>query len=158
MHWITTQQVQEKSKQFRKDNNKQHYEEKQRERMPQVPTKNDNYQAHTSQERCSICGDSKHIERFSCPASKHQCKICHKYGHVSSLCFKREKHLTRKGLWSKDHPKHINFRLVPFTGKIPYVASHKIYPQAMILSACSYSCNLHRLRPRSQHHIILLPI
>ena len=48
--------------------------------------------------------------------SRHQCTNCHIYGHFST---------TRKGLWSQDHPKHINFRLVQFICKIPYAASQK---------------------------------
>ena len=56
---------------------------------------------------------------------------------ISVACAKRrEKHLTRKSLWSQDHSKHINFRLVQFTHKIPHVASQKTYPQVMILSTC----------------------
>ena len=62
---------------------------------------------------------------------------------------RREKYLTRKGLWSQDHPKHINFRLAQFTCKITYVASQKICLQVKILSACNLSCNLHKLRQRS---------
>ena len=45
---------------------------------------------------------------------------------ISVACAtRRKKHLTRKGLWSQDHPKHINFRLVQFTCNIPYAASQK---------------------------------
>ena len=78
---------------------------------------------------------------------------------ISVACAtRREKHMIRKGLWSQNHPKHINFRLVQFTHKIPYAASQKIYPQTMIFSACSYNSNVHKLRPRSQHHKILLRI
>ena len=66
------------------DNNKQYCNEE-NQRLPQVHKKYDNYQAHASQERCTKCGDSQHIEGFRCPASKHQCRNCHKYGHFSSL-------------------------------------------------------------------------
>ena len=38
-------------------------------------------------DRCSKCGDSSHLEGFTCPVKKYQCKNCHKYGHFTSLCF-----------------------------------------------------------------------
>ena len=38
-------------------------------------------------DRCSKCGDSSHLEGFTCPAKKCQCKNCHKFGHFTSLCF-----------------------------------------------------------------------
>ena len=47
-------------------------------------------QANTSKDRCSKCGDSRHVEGFRCPAKKYQCKSCHKYGHFISLCFKKQ--------------------------------------------------------------------
>ena len=56
---------------------------------------------------------------------------------ISVACDTRKKNLTRKGLWSQDHPKYINFRLVQFVCKILYLASQKIYHQAKILSACN---------------------
>ena len=43
--------------------------------------------------------------------------------------------LNIKCLWSQGHQKHINFRLVQFAHKIPYVASQKRAP-VMIHSAC----------------------
>ena len=48
-------------------------------------------QAHTRKDRCSKCGDSKHVEGFKCPAKKLQCKTCtcNKYGHFTSLCYKK---------------------------------------------------------------------
>ena len=56
---------------------------------------------------------------------------------ISEACAtRRKKHLTRKGLWSQDHSKHINVRLVQFIHKIPYVASLKKVP-VMIHSACN---------------------
>ena len=122
----------------RQDNNKQYYnEEKQRKRVPHMHETYDNYQAHTSQGRCTKCGDSQHIEGFRCPASKHQCRNCHKYSHFSSLCYKKREEFEHKSLWSQDHPKHIDFRLAQFAHKIPYAASQKICPQAKILSACN---------------------
>ena len=38
-------------------------------------------------DKCSKCGDSSHLEGFTCPAKKYQCKNCHKFDHFTSLCF-----------------------------------------------------------------------
>ena len=43
--------------------------------------------AYKQKDRCSKCGDSTHLEGFTCPANKYQCKSCHKFGHFISLCF-----------------------------------------------------------------------
>ena len=43
--------------------------------------------AHKQKDRCSKCGDSTHLEGFTCPAKRYQCKSCHKFGHFTSLCF-----------------------------------------------------------------------
>ena len=43
--------------------------------------------AYKQKDRCSKCGDSTHLEGFTCPAKKYQCKSCHKFGHFTSLCF-----------------------------------------------------------------------
>ena len=47
-------------------------------------------QAHQRKDRCSKCGDSKHIEGFKGPAGKFQYKTCNKCGHFTSLCFKKK--------------------------------------------------------------------
>ena len=47
-------------------------------------------QAHTGKDRCSKCGDSRHVEGFKFPAKKYQCKSCHKYGHFTSMCFTKQ--------------------------------------------------------------------
>ena len=39
-------------------------------------------------DRCSKCGDSRHVEGLMCPDKKYQCKSYHKYGHLTSLCLK----------------------------------------------------------------------
>ena len=70
----------------------QKYQDNQyRERRPQAKERfYKNLQEHTSSEnRCTKCGDSPHIEGFRCSASRFQCKNCHKYGHFSKLCFKK---------------------------------------------------------------------
>ena len=43
--------------------------------------------AHMQKDRCSKCGDSTHLEGFTCPVKKYQYKSCHKFGHFTSLCF-----------------------------------------------------------------------
>ena len=52
-------------------------------------------QAHSSSDRCSKCGDTKHAQGFACPAKKYQCKACKKYGHFTSLCFSKQKTHTK---------------------------------------------------------------
>ena len=47
-------------------------------------------QAHKRRDRCSKCGDSKHVEGFKCPARKFQFNSCNKYGHFTSLCYKKQ--------------------------------------------------------------------
>ena len=71
--------------------NKKYQEDQYRERKPQMKERfYKTSQEHTSSEnRCTRCGDSPHIEGFRCPASRFQCKHCHKYGHFSNLCFKK---------------------------------------------------------------------
>ena len=96
--------------QSRQDNNKPYYKEKQRERMPQGHKKYNNYQAHTSQESSSKCGNSQHGEGFRYAASKHQCKNCHEYGHFSSLCYKKREFEHKRSLesgWPKAHQLQI---------------------------------------------------
>ena len=76
-------------------------------------------QAHMCKERCSKCGDSRHVEGFKCPEKKYQCKYCHKYGN--------------KYLSSQEQPKHTSYRLKKCVCKMtPYVASQKILPPLMI--------------------------
>ena len=43
--------------------------------------------AYQAKYRCSKCGDSTHLEGFTCPAKKYQCKSCHKFGHSIGWCF-----------------------------------------------------------------------
>ena len=112
------------------------YSNEEKQRVPQEHKKYNNYQACTSQEICTKCGDSQHIEGYRCPASKQQCRNCHKYGHFSRLRYKK-RDLNIKALWSQDHPKHINFRFAQFACKIPYAASQKICLLVKIHSACS---------------------
>ena len=47
-------------------------------------------QPHKRRDRCSKCGDPKHVEDFKCPARKCQCKTCNKYVHFPNLCYKKQ--------------------------------------------------------------------
>ncbi|MCG8622670.1 MAG: hypothetical protein MJE68_11840, partial [Proteobacteria bacterium] len=52
-------------------------------------------EAHSSSDRCSKCGDTKHAQGFACPAKKYLCKACKKYGHFTSLCFSKQNPRTK---------------------------------------------------------------
>ena len=70
-------------------------EEKDIDRPPQEHEKyrpEQNKQA----ERCHKCGDTPHMEGFTCTASRHQCKHCSKIGHFSHLCFRKKQEGTYK--------------------------------------------------------------
>ena len=73
--------------------------------MPEVHNKYDNYQAHTTQGRCTKCGDSQHREGFRYPPSKDQCRNCHTYGHFSSLCYKKREVFDKKRSLESTSPK-----------------------------------------------------
>ena len=49
----------------------------------------DPQQAQKRKDKCSKCGDSKHVEGFKCSTKKFQCKICNKYRHFTSFCYKK---------------------------------------------------------------------
>ena len=85
------QRKQNKRFKQRQPPNKKYPEDQYRERKTQAKERfYKNSQEHTSSEnRCTKCGDSPHIEGFRCLASRFQCKYCHKYGHFSKLCFKK---------------------------------------------------------------------
>ena len=78
-------------------------------------------QAHKRRDRCSKCGDSKHVEGFQCPTRKFQCKTCKnmvilptratKSNHVFKS--KNPRHASSKWEWS-------------LYKKIPYMASQVI--------------------------------
>ena len=85
------QRKQNKRFQQRQPSNKKFSEGQYRNRKPQTKERSySNSQGHTNTEnRCTKCGDSPHIQGFRCPASRYQCQHCHKYGHFSKLCFKK---------------------------------------------------------------------
>ena len=99
----------------------------------------DPQEAHKRKDRCSKCGDSKHVEGFKCPVKKFQGKTCNMYGHFTSLCI-----------------RCILDRCIG--KKIPYVASQVIWLAVMNLSVYKWRYNAHKLILRFLHHIILLPM
>ena len=66
------------------------YSSKYNHQVPHYKKRFDDNQAHQRRDRCSKCGDSKHIEGFKCPARKFQCKTCSKYGYFTSLYYKKK--------------------------------------------------------------------
>ena len=59
------------------------------QRPPHKP-RFDPSQAHQRWDRCSKCGNSKHVEGFKCPARNFQCKTCNKYGHFTTMYHKKK--------------------------------------------------------------------
>ena len=55
---------------------------------------------YKQKDRCSKCGDSTHLEGFTCPVKRYQCKSCHKFGHFTSLCFMNSQ---QKQAYTKHH-------------------------------------------------------
>ena len=142
------QKKQKKSSKFRQNINKQQYYNEEKTKKTTSGTRNMKHMQDQIDKR-SVVLDVQlvgtHAEVVTNMVISVACAI------------RRKKHLTRKGLWSPDHPKYINFRLVQFICKIPYEAS-QMKVQVMIHSACKYNCNLDKLRPGYQHHNILLQI
>ena len=85
--------------------NKNVQEDKYREWMHQAKERfYKNPQEITSSEnRCTKCGHSPHVEGCRCPASRFQCKHCHKYGHFSKLCYKKHGSEHKKNIRPKAH-------------------------------------------------------
>ena len=79
----------QKSHKSKSKSHKRYLGEHTNQRPPHKP-RFDPSQAHQRRDRCSMCGDSKHVEGFKCPARKFQCETCNKYGHFTSLCFKKK--------------------------------------------------------------------
>ena len=96
------------SHKLRSKSQKRYSSEHKNERPP--IKKFDPSQTH-KRDRCSKCGDSKHVEGFKCPSRKFQCKTCNKYGHFTSLCYKK------KVLLSQETPRHISCKWEVFTCK-----------------------------------------
>ena len=66
------------------------------------PKKFDPSQAHKRRDRCSKCGDSKHVEDFKCPARKFQCMTCTNLV-ILPACATKINHL-----FSQETPRHIS--------------------------------------------------
>ena len=62
-------------------------------RMPQAKFKEE--QTNT-QDRCTRCGDTPHMQCFRCPAIRYQFKYCKKIGHFSHVWFKKPQEQTFK--------------------------------------------------------------
>ena len=78
-----------KPRQSNSRNQQEHQQyERTNERMPQASRKFKQEQTNT-EERCTRCGDTPHMQGFRCPASRHQCKYCKKTGHFTHMCFKK---------------------------------------------------------------------
>ena len=108
----------------------QRYSSEHKQQVPPYKKKYDPNQAHSVKDRCSKCGDSKHIEGFKCPGRKFQCKTCNKYGHFTSLYYKK------KVSFKSRTPKVHQLQGGLFTCmKIPYVAIQVIALPVMNLSA-----------------------
>ena len=99
------QRKQNKRYRSRQAPNKQHQEDKYKERMSQAngrflknpqEYKRRSDHEHTRPDRCHESGNSKHIEGFQCSARKYQCRNCHKFGHFSSLCYKIQESYKKK--------------------------------------------------------------
>ena len=73
-----------------KSNSHKRYSGEHNHQVPPYKKRFDPNQAHQRKDRCSKCGDSKHVEGFKCPARKSQCKTCNKYGYFTSLCYKKK--------------------------------------------------------------------
>ena len=66
------------------------YSGEQNHNVPPHKKRFDTNQTHQRRDRCSKCGDSKHIDGFRYPAKKFKSKTCNKYGHFTSLCYKKK--------------------------------------------------------------------
>ena len=101
---------------------KRYSSEHNQHQVPPYKKKFDPKQSHTRKDRCSKCGDSKHVEGLKCPAKKFQCKTCNKYGHFTSLWYKKS--VCFKSRTPKAH--QLQAGQVYMQGKIPYATSQKI--------------------------------
>ena len=88
-------------------------------------------QAPKRRDRCSKCGDSKHVEGFKCPSRKFQCKTCNKYGHFSSLCYKKQSSFKSRN--PKSHQLQVG---------VVYAQEDSIYGQSSDLTSSNESFHL----------------
>ena len=78
-----------KSFKSRQQSSKRYSSEHNQNQVPPYKKKFDPKQAHSREDTCSKCGDSKYAEGFKCPAKTFQCKTCNKCGNFTSLCYKK---------------------------------------------------------------------
>ena len=104
-------------------------------------------QVHKRRDRCSKCGDSKHVEGFKCPARKFQCKTYNKYSHFTSLCYKNQSSF-----------KSTNPKAHQLQAGVVYVQEDSICGQSSDLTSSNESYSAHKLVSSFPHNIILLPI
>ena len=149
------QRKQNKKFKQRQPPNQKYQEDQHRERRPQAKERiYKNSQEHTSSEnRCTKCGDSLHIEGFQCPTSRFQCKHCHKYGHFSKLCFKKN------GSEPKNNIRKPNAHLLMVgTASVIGEQSDASYSSSDDSFCLQYKPSLQKITPRRTIHIIWLPI
>ena len=85
-----------KPKQYNSRNQQEHHQyDRTNERIPQAKRKLRQNQTNTD-DQCTRCGDTPHMQGFRCPASRHQCKYCKKIGHFSHMCFRKPQEQTYK--------------------------------------------------------------
>ena len=73
------------------------------QQVPPYKRKFDSKQAHTSKERLSKCGDSRHIEGFKCTAKNTSLSLVISMD-ILPACVSRNKYLS-----GQEHPKHISY-------------------------------------------------
>ena len=113
--------------------------------------KYDPSQAHKRRDRCSKCGDSKHVEGFMCPPRKFQCKTCNKCGHFSSLCYKKQSYFKSRN--PKAHQLQVG---------VVYAQEDSICCQLSDLTSCDQSfclqvkiqCTQANTKFPTPHHLI----
>ena len=104
--------------------------------------------AHMQKDRCSKCGDSTHLEGFTCHAKRYQCKSCHKFGHFTSSCFMKGQ---QKQAYHKPCKPRAN-QLLQVQSK--HMRANRIQKAQTTPSVSSYRSNVskHRTRlTRNQH-------
>ena len=92
----TKQSQAETNSQKSRSKSHKRYSGKQKNQRPPDKSRFVPSQGHQIRDRCSKCGDSKHVEGFKSPARKFQCKTFNKYEHFTSLCYKKKTSFTQE--------------------------------------------------------------
>ena len=74
--------------------------------------------------QCTRCGDSPHVEGFTCLAKKYQCKHCSTIGHFTKMCFTKNAH-QQPQYYQKHKPKQAHQIIVPEHSTKQYKNAHK---------------------------------